>query len=372
LKKYTLNLIKYIFHLALFKTRIIHILKYLISQDKFANFYSISTYHIDYSEELFKKYRNKLSVNDKSKSLIWNSVLSENYVDVYDALEKNDKKKFKAILENFFQEKCIRGAEDADLHKNLLINISHKYLLISAIVKLSEYLGLKKFFNPYQASINYNSHVNIKILYSKISKLIPIKNLPDVGCPYGMKVENGVINYRFIEAVYFNFEIKNFLECQKKLVEKKLTILEIGAGSGLNILTTYYFLKNNIKKIYLVDLPEMLLLQEFFLKNSLSEDDFNKINFISNKDFKSIDKVEFNIVINKDSLPEIMESEATNYVNFFGNQSNCYFFSLNQESSNAEQVSVHDLMQTHKNISKISRDIFPLRAGYVKEIYFSS
>ena len=276
----------------------------MISQNRFNNYYSKSEYDNDFSEKLFDKYQKKLSSDDKSKSLIWNNVLSENYLDVYDALERNNKKKFKAILENFFQEKCIRGAEDGNLHKNFLINISHKYLLIESIIKLSEYLGIKKIFNPYQISKNYNSHENIKILYSKISELIPIKSIPNVGCPYGMKVENGIINYRFIEAVYFNFEIKNFLVSQKSLLEKKLTILEIGAGSGLNILTTFSFLKNNIDKIYLVDLPEMLLLQEFFLKNSLSQEDFKKINFVSNKDFKEIENVEFNIIINKDSLPE--------------------------------------------------------------------
>ncbi|MDA9601581.1 putative sugar O-methyltransferase [Alphaproteobacteria bacterium] len=345
---------------------------YIISQDKFANYYSKSKYDDnDFTEELFKKYQKKLSSGDKSKSLIWNSVLSENYVDVYDALEKNDKKKFKVILENFFQEKCIRGAEDGDLHKNFLINISHKYLLISAIIKLSEYLGIKKIFNPYQISKNYNSHDNIKILYSKICELIPIKSIPNVGCPYGMKVENGIINYRFIEAVYFNSEIKNFLVSQKSLLEKKLTILEIGAGSGLNILTTLSFLKNNIDTIYLVDLPEMLLLQEFFLKNSLSQEEFKRINFISNKDFKEIENIEFNIIINKDSLPEIKKSEAINYINFFGKQSDCYFFSLNQESNIAEQISVSALMQDNKNITKISRDLFLLRGGYVKEIFLS-
>lgn len=343
----------------------------MISQNRFNNYYSKSEYDNDFSEKLFDKYQKKLSSDDKSKSLIWNNVLSENYLDVYDALERNNKKKFKAILENFFQEKCIRGAEDGNLHKNFLINISHKYLLIESIIKLSEYLGIKKIFNPYQISKNYNSHENIKILYSKISELIPIKSIPNVGCPYGMKVENGIINYRFIEAVYFNFEIKNFLVSQKSLLEKKLTILEIGAGSGLNILTTFSFLKNNIDKIYLVDLPEMLLLQEFFLKNSLSQEDFKKINFVSNKDFKEIENVEFNIIINKDSLPEIKKLEATNYINFFGKQSDCYFFSLNQESNIAEQISVSALMQDHKNITKISRDLFPLRGGYVKEIFLS-
>ena len=343
----------------------------MISQNRFNNYYSKSEYDNDFSEKLFDKYQKKLSSDDKSKSLIWNNVLSENYLDVYDALERNNKKKFKAILENFFQEKCIRGAEDCDIHNNFLINISNKYLLIESIIKLSEYLGIKKIFNPYQISKNYNSHENIKILYSKISELIPIKSIPNVGCPYGMKVENGIINYRFIEAVYFNFEIKNFLVSQKSLLEKKLTILEIGAGSGLNILTTFSFLKNNIDKIYLVDLPEMLLLQEFFLKNSLSQEDFRKINFVSNKDFKEIENIEFNIIINKDSLPEIKKSEATNYINFFGKQSDCYFFSLNQESNIAEQVSVNALMQDHRNIANISRDLFPLRGGYVKEIFLS-
>ncbi len=57
----------------------------MISQNRFNNYYSKSEYDNDFSEKLFDKYQKKLSSDDKSKSLIWNNVLSENYLDVYDA-----------------------------------------------------------------------------------------------------------------------------------------------------------------------------------------------------------------------------------------------------------------------------------------------
>ena len=156
-----------------------------------------------------------------------------------------------------------------------------------------------------------------------------------------------------------------------KLINKKIRLLEIGAGSGMNILVTLKFLEDYIEKIYLVDLPEMLLFQEYFLRNSLTDKDFRKIEFISNNEFHKVN-LNYNILINKDSLPEISKSQSEMYINSFNNTNDCYFFSLNQESEIANQIPVSTLVKKYNNISRISRNHFPLKKGYVTEFFISN
>ena len=367
--KLGLKKLKFIYYFFI-KSRIDHLIYYFFGKYKFDNTFLNSIPNKIVSENLFEEYYSKFKNKNSNYSSIWKNVLSHNYNGVYDSLNNLNKSKFNEILNNFFQEKAIRGAEDGDLFKKFNFQVSHKYLLITGIQKLSEYLGYNDLTNPYQFYEKDNQYINIKDIYNELSKNLPVKEIPNIGSPYGLKVQNGVINYRFIESIYFNLELKNFIFNQKNLINKKLRILEIGGGSGMNILVTINFLKDYIDKIYLIDLPEMLLFQEYFLRCALDDKDLKKIVFIPSDQFVNV-KLKYNILINKDSLPEIPKPMSDLYLNNFSKNEGCYFFSLNQESRLKDQMPVHELVKDYKNISRVSRSYFPLKKGYVSEIFIS-
>ena len=367
--KLELKKLKFIYYFFI-KSRIDHLIYYFFCKYKFDNTFLNSIPNKIVSEKLFEEYHSKFKNKNSNYSSIWQNVLSHNYNGVYDSLNNLNKSKFNEILNNFFQEKAIRGAEDGDLFKKLNFEVSHKYLLITGIQKLSEYLGYNDLTNPYQFYEKYNQYISIKDIYNELSKDLPIKEIPNIGSPYGLKIQSGVINYRFIESIYFNLELKNFIFNQKNLINKKLRILEIGGGSGMNILVTINFLKDYIEKIYLIDLPEMLLFQEYFLRCALDDKDLKKIVFIPSDQFVNM-KLKYNILINKDSLPEIPKPISGLYLNNFSKNEGCYFFSLNQESRLKDQMPVHELVKDYKNISRVSRSYFPLKKGYVSEVYIS-
>jgi len=367
--KLELKKLKFIYYFFI-KSRIDHLIYYFFCKYKFDNTFLNSIPNKIVSEKLFEEYHSKFKNKNSNYSSIWQNVLSHNYNGVYDSLNNLNKSKFNEILNNFFQEKAIRGAEDGDLFKKLNFEVSHKYLLITGIQKLSEYLGYNDLTNPYQFYEKYNQYISIKDIYNELSKDLPIKEIPNIGSPYGLKIQSGVINYRFIESIYFNLELKNFIFNQKNLINKKLRILEIGGGSGMNILVTINFLKDYIEKIYLIDLPEMLLFQEYFLRCALDDKDLKKIVFIPSDQFVNM-KLKYNILINKDSLPEIPKPISDLYLNNFSKNEGCYFFSLNQESRLKDQMPVHELVKDYKNISRVSRSYFPLKKGYVSEVYIS-
>ena len=367
--KLGLKKLKFIYYFFI-KSRIDHLIYYFFGKYKFDNTFLNSIPNKIVSENLFEEYYSKFKNKNSNYSSIWKNVLSHNYNGIYDSLNNLDKSKFNEILNNFFQEKAIRGAEDGDLFKKFNFEVSHKYLLITGIQKLSEYLGYNDLTNPYQFYEKNNQYINIKDIYNKLSEDLPIKEIPNIGSPYGLKIQSGVINYRFIESIYFNLELKNFIFNQKNLINKKLSILEIGAGSGMNILVTINFLKDYIEKIYLIDLPEMLLFQEYFLRCALDDKDLKKIVFIPSDQFVNM-KLNYNILINKDSLPEIPIPISDLYLNNFSKNEGCYFFSLNQESRLKDQIPVYELVKKYKCISRVSRSYFPLRKGYVSEVFIS-
>ena len=356
---------KYI-KLLIIKYRINDLIYYFFSKNKFKNKYLNSESQKNETElkKIFDKYSNIInSKNNYSK--IWKDIINSFYHELTIIFEKKNYKKFKLIMNSFLSSNVIRGAEDGNLYKNFILRISHKVALIKSIYIISRYLNIINYENPYQPELK--KKINIYNLYKKIEKKIPIKNLPNIGSPYGYKWKDSVINYRFLESIYWNLTIKNFLKINNL---EKINILEIGAGSGLNPLIFYYFFKKKINNYFLVDIPHILLFQEYFLKNALLEkDEIKKFTFIENSNLDKINNQQINIFLNKDSFPEINDKDAEKYLDFISQNKNSYFFSVNHESKISGQNNLFERLKKYSNIHLIEREDFNIRKGYVKEIY---
>lgn len=109
-----------------------------------------------------------------------------------------------------------------------------------------------------------------------------------------------------------------------EVLKKSEIVCEIGAGFGRtchSILSIY-----KIKKYIIIDIPEILNLSKTFLKNALNKENFEKITFLDAKDFKSIKICD--LVINIDSLQEIPNDKALDYLKWISEHAK-YFFSKN-------------------------------------------
>jgi len=353
------------------KYRIHHLIRYFFSKNKFDYHFIESNVDFKITSLLIKKYKNKILENKNKNSKLWDQILNKKYHDLYSAIEINDVKCTSIILSKFFRDKCIRGAEDGDLFKNPILNVSHKQLILEGILALAHYDGILDYPAPYQVNNYKHSQTNYVKLYNKISKKFPLKTIPNYGSPYGLNVGNGVINHRFIESLFLNLELKNILTNFNFSTKNKLNFLEIGGGSGLNALNLFFFFKGNIKKIYLVDLPQMLIFQEYLIRSTLKKSELRYFEFISNSDFEKAN-IKYDVMINKDSIPEINKKESLKYIQNFSKSKNSLFFSLNHESRSFKQNPVKELISKFKNISVVSRDYSKIKEGYIKEIYISN
>ena len=351
------------------KYRFRDLIYYFFTKNKFSYHFITSKPTLTDQEflDLFNKYKKSTKKENINLSIIWKAIINDKYKELTRSFNNNDIRNFRKLMNNFFNSSVILGAEDGNLYKNFILKISHKVHLIKSIYFISNYLSITKVENYFQ--ISKEKKRNIKELYKSIEARIPIINVPSIGSPYGMQWKDSIINFRFLESVYWNLTIKNFL--QINLLDEKVNILEIGGGSGINSFVTYKFLRNNINEFYCVDIPHFLLFQEYFIMSSILEKNIQKkFIFCPSNEINLIIKKQFKIFLNKDSLPEIDGTDSKIYYDIISKNKGAFFFSINHESTSKNQKSVSENLSKYDNIKLIKRDLYPLRDGYVSEIYY--
>lgn len=141
--------------------------------------------------------------------------------------------------------------------------------------------------------------------------------------------------------------------------------------------------KFNLKTIYSFDLPYVQILAAFEVmrafpdkKIKLYGEEVLNPEFIFLPYFLFSEQPEntFDIVVNQDSMPEIMESIVIDYLKAIKKNTKSFFVSVNQESKpprhgKDKQNRVFDLVQKVGGYKLFSRNLFWIRKGYVEEVF---
>lgn len=123
---------------------------------------------------------------------------------------------------------------------------------------------------------------------------------------------------------FFSVEEYEFLEANLPLRVCQ-NILEIGAGFGRTC-QGLIKLSGTVKSYTVVDLPEMLLFSSSYLKKVLSNDEFEKVTFISPENIHLVENID--LIINIDSFQEMPRQTVKFYMdNLVSNAK--YFYSKN-------------------------------------------
>jgi hypothetical protein len=197
-------------------------------------------------------------------------------------------------------------------------------------------------------------------------------NLPRwQGGAWLLQTESGLMSDKDIQGAYVADKVAHMFH------NKNITICEIGGGFGH---TAYHLYQNGFRDITIVDLPTISVAQGFFLANNISPDkvslmgeDDNEINLRNPFYFGNIRN--FDLVINIDSLPEMGDAIAQDYINKISDM-DTVFYSINQEASSMRTANIDS--QTPVSITVGNRmkcwfrNKFWLRNGYVEELYKSA
>ncbi|MDE2589253.1 MAG: putative sugar O-methyltransferase, partial [Patescibacteria group bacterium] len=140
------------------------------------------------------------------------------------------------------------------------------------------------------------------------------------------------------------------------------------------------------RNITLYDLPQMNILQSYFLSKSLpnakislySDPNTNlessEIRILPYWHLDQVPSKSFGICVNQDSLPEIPQQIATHYLKEIKRTTRDFFYSINQEAKAPNykagiQESVPRLIDMVGGFERKMRTPFWCRQGYVQEIY---
>ena len=276
------------------------------------------------AEKILNSYKSmKLDQDQNQNSILyrpsslWQQHLDNDFKFIKEAVKKDDLEKFLYFLQNFGDWNNYLGIENQNLIKDYSKNVFLKKFLKNEI-----------FFGQLELW-NYFNKKNLD--YKKL-------NMPRFGNQNGAYIEgNFVVIGSFFNEIYsqiINKYIKN---------DKHNIIIDLGGGYGK---FAYYCLRNLKKYTFIdFDIPETLTLATYYLSKSFPEKKVflygdEKLNNINIKDYDLIflppweiekirnDSVE--LVINRNSLGEMDQAAAKNYINHI-HRITKYFFSSNHE-----------------------------------------
>jgi hypothetical protein len=143
-----------------------------------------------------------------------------------------------------------------------------------------------------------------------------------LGNPVYTTIDNKIITQDLITST----EEISHIESQIN-IDKINTILEIGGGYGR---TCWLILKkySNIKKYTIVDVEPALTVAKYHLKNTLSEENFNKINFIYPNEFEN-NKENYDLSLSISALDEFPQEAYTMYLEEIKNRSIYFYLKCN-------------------------------------------
>ncbi len=253
--------------------------------------------------------------------------------------------------------------------------ITNPPLHTNAIIALAKALGVMGIENP-ESGGKQLCKANLKQLSNpellqKIEENIGFKIYkPDFIGNGNLPVpEYGITTNRHC---YYLWILKKIMEL---CPDRNSGIIEIGAGMGF---LGYYLDKAGYKDYTIIDLVRVNACQTYFLARNLPDRDIilsgerenpfdlaykDSIKTLHSNDFKNIEKNRFSIMINMDSLTEMIIEEANKYI-----QSDCapLLLSINHEINDYRVI---DIAKPYRKL--LYRYPFWLRDGYVEELYLN-
>jgi hypothetical protein len=186
---------------------------------------------------------------------------------------------------------------------------------------------------------------------------------------YGLETDRGTLGERVLNALYCAWRVR-----QLTADMSAPRILEIGAGLGR---LADYSHRMALTDYWIVDIPMTSLVQGHFRACALGEDRIvldgessahsrtDAVKILNPKSFFADDQLQFDIIVNSDSLSELGKDVATSYFRLAAERS-LILFSVNHE------VNPFRVFQLHQELDvfgSVDRRPYWMRHGYVEEIF---
>jgi len=297
-----------------------------------------------------------------------------------EALDRRDPVLLANRLASMFRSDFVLGMAQGSLGLTNQTRLSRRFRCVhtlGGLVSLAESLGSAHTENPEQAGVGIGFTEGVeKVVVDTEAALGASLDFPDVGAAYGLEIAGRLITFDSPDQMYGATRLRDAI--QEHLADRagRLSVVEIGGGYGA---MAYWLLQLVDVRYTIVDLPVVNVLQGYFLAQAL---DAGEVSFYGEPTGRvvvlpthALDRIEvpFDVLANKDSMPEIPEPALCAYLDWARGSCNGIFYSYNQEAAasfdGTPQNVVHETLDRVGGFERIRRDPSWLRAGYVEEIY---
>lgn len=237
----------------------------------------------------------------------------------------------------------------------------------SQLKQVAVLLGVIPMYNPTQPV----SYTCSRLDLLKAVEVVVCKKLthPGGGNIQGMLLEDRFIPVKLLNAVCVTTAIG------RNVGIIPLNMLEIGSGTGF-IPFLWRRLEPN-STCHIVDIPTTSIMAAYMLSVAYGEQNVHfypqevirDTGFIFHGAFPK--SISVDVVINQDSLPEMVRSEQHRYLSIVEDVlvDGGSFYSINQESVLGNQQRVFEIIQSHHRLRLRQRNSFIPRQGYVEEVW---
>lgn len=305
-------------------------------------------------------------------SSMWGFFFVQRHQNTHEILLRGDLESAAAILQNPQTTDLFYGFDNffQEVHNAIQNNLdAYAEQILVELIQIAEAIGAIRAYNPEAQDHSYRKIPQsidqlLELLDEKFEQPLKFPNIFEGET--GLLTSRGVVTPRDTQAIYQAIRIKELLE---HIPNPR--VLEIGAGLGR---TAYYARQLGILDYTIIDIPFTSVSSGYFLIQTVGADNvilYGEESLDASKCVKIFPPTyffntneSFDLIINADSLTEIVPDTARAYLDKIGSTAGI-FLSFNHE---VNPFTVHELIRQDTRKLFSIRSPYWMRAGYLEEI----
>jgi hypothetical protein len=315
---------------------------------------------------------------------MWGTFLQEEYGALRRLVEQGDTSGLARYLSTIFRSEAVNGYT----YGSMFDPFPHRwwYLPVGielSVVTLAESVGILRAECPEQGQIAYwRKEYTEEQLIEQLESFFSMRiEAPRIGDVRGILFGGRFLTLETCSQIHTAHRMRDAIN-REVGSSVELNIVEIGGGYGGLCYWMHRLLGTRINRYVVVDLPEVNLVQAYFL-SSLETRELLLFGEKKRKGEPGIELIPHwtlsdldlrpNVLINQDSMPEMPQAEVERYLTWGSDNVDGLFFSFNQEAYSpwrgVPQVHVPSVVGRFPRFRRIARNASWVRRGYVEEIY---
>jgi hypothetical protein len=330
------------------------------------------------------KLREQRAAVPSLQDSMWGTFLQEEYAALRRLVEQGDTGGLARYLSTIFRSEAVNGYT----YGSKFDPFPHRwwYLPVGielSVVTLAESVGILRAECPEQGQIAYwrNEHSEERLIEQLESFFSMRIEAPRTGAARGILFGGRFLTLETCSQIYTAYRMRDAID-REIGASVELNIVEIGGGYGGLCYWMHRLLGTRINRYVVVDLPEVNLVQAYFLSSL----ETRELLLFGEKKRSGESRIELtphwtlsdldlrpNVLINQDSMPEMPQAEVERYLSWGSDNVDGLFLSFNQEAYSpwrgVPQVHVPSVVGRYPRFRRIARNASWVRRGYVEEIY---